>query len=325
MDSASMADTRQFRSGAIALALVAICAAGGLYYLASKPDLSPTPAAPPAPAPVAAAPAPPPGPPAGPPAGTIPPEFDVVRVDPSGNAVIAGRAEPGATVTIRSGKTVVGTVTADSSGAFALAPDTPLPAGAQQLSLAETLPGNSQVVTGQTSAAVDVPATPATAPLTVLSSPTGSKVESGQGPAAGTLGLGTVDYDADGHAIFSGTAKPGAHVAIALDKSQIGTAIAGPDGHWHLAAQIPHSSGTLSVTDGTSATATAPFALETLPDAIAAGHVIIAPGQNLWLIARHAYGHGNLYTLIYSANAGQIHDPNLIFPGQAFALPKAKS
>jgi nucleoid-associated protein YgaU len=29
-----------------------------------------------------------------------------------------------------------------------------------------------------------------------------------------------------------------------------------------------------------------------------------------------------MYTLIYTANASQIHDPNLIFPGQAFALPK---
>ncbi len=318
-----MADTRQFRSGAVALALVALCAASGLYYLASKPDLSPTPAAPPAPmAAVAPAPAPPTG---APPTGTILPEFDVVRVDPSGSAVIAGRAQPGATVTIRSGKDVVGIVTADPSGAFAIAPDTPLPAGGQQLSLSETLPDTGQVVTGQTSAAIDVPATPTTAPLTVLSSPTGSKVESGQGPKPGTLGLGTVDYDANGHAIFSGTARPGAHVAVALDKSQIGTAVAGPDGHWKLAAQIPHNSGTLSVTDDTAAVATAPFALETLPDALAAGHVIIAPGQNLWLIARHAYGHGNLYTLIYSANAGEIHDPNLIFPGQAFALPKAKS
>jgi nucleoid-associated protein YgaU len=52
--------------------------------------------------------------------------------------------------------------------------------------------------------------------------------------------------------------------------------------------------------------------------------VVIAPGQNLWLIARHVYGHGNMYTLIYNANVGEIRDPNLIFPGQAFALPKQK-
>jgi nucleoid-associated protein YgaU len=85
---------------------------------------------------------------------------------------------------------------------------------------------------------------------------------------------------------------------------------------------------TLSATDANGTTVppvTAPFALETLPNALAAGHVIITPGDNLWLIARHVYGHGTLYTLIYSANASEIRDPNLIFPGQAFALPKPKS
>jgi nucleoid-associated protein YgaU len=305
-----MAETRQFRSGAIALALVAIGAIAGLYFLATKPDLEPTPVAPPPP-PVAAA------------AAVVAPEFDVVRVDPQGNTVIAGRAAPGAVVTVKTGSTIIGRVTADASGAFALAPDAPLAPGAQELTLSEALPGG-KVITGQSSASVDVP-TANTAPLAVLSGPGGSKVLSGQGPAAGTLGVGTVDYDADGHAIFSGTAKPGDTVTLSLNNTEIGQAVAGSDGHWTLAAKVPQNDGTLSVADGALPPATAPFALETLPDALAAGHVIIAPGQNLWLIARHVYGHGNMYTLIYNANASQIRDPNLIFPGQAFALPKSKS
>ncbi len=317
MDTADMAETKQFRGGAIALALVALCAIGGLYILASKPDISPTPVAPPAPPaappPQAAAPAPPPP----------PPPVDVVRDDPSGNTVIAGRAAPGAEVTIRSGAKIIGTVTADPSGAFALAPDTPLPAGAQQLTLSEALPGG-KTIAGPASASVDVPASPNTQSLTVLSGPNGSQVLSGQGPAAGTLGIGTVDYDANGHAIFSGTAKPGDHVSLMLDNAKIGDAVAGADGHWQLHASVPQTNGTLRVTDGALPPATAPFALETQPDALAEGHIVIAPGQNLWLIARHVYGSGTLYTLIYTANAGQIHDPNLIFPGQAFALPKQK-
>jgi len=311
-----MAETRQI-SGAIALAVVALGAIGGLYYLASKPEISPTPMAE---APPSTAAGTPPAVPAGPPA----PEFDVVRVDADGNAVIAGRAAPGSTVTVRSGNTVIGTVTADQSGAFALAPDNPLAPGAQQLTLAETLPGG-QNVAGQTSASVDVPKQAASGPaLAVVSGPNGSKVLSGQGPAAGTLGLGTVDYDANGHAIFSGTARPGDKISLSLDQAKLGDAVAGPDGRWRLNAQVPQQDGTLRVTDGALPAATAPFALETLPDALADGHVVIAPGQNLWLIARHVYGHGNMYTLIYNANESEIRDPNLIFPGQAFALPKPK-
>jgi len=305
-----MAETRQFKSGAIALALVAAGAIAGLYFLATKPDLQPTPPAPPPPAALAPAPAP------------AEPQFDVVRVDPQGNTVIAGRAAPGAVVTVKSGNAIIGKVTADASGAFALAPDAPLPPGAQELTLSEALP-SGKVISGDSSASVDVPANN-TAPLAVVSGPAGSKVLTGQGPAAGTLGIGTVDYDANGHAIFSGTAKPGDTVTLSLNNTEIGQAVAGADGHWTLAAKVPQNDGTLSAADGSLPPATAPFALETLPDALAAGHVVIAPGQNLWLIARHVYGHGNMYTLIYNANASQIRDPNLIFPGQAFALPKSK-
>jgi nucleoid-associated protein YgaU len=302
-------------TGLAGLALVAVLAIAGLFYLASRPETNPAPPAPPASAAQAPAAVPPP---AAPPA----PQFDVVRVDPSGNAVIAGRAAAGALVTIKNGDAVLGSVTADASGAFAFVPEKPLAPGAQQLTLSEALPGN-QIIAGAAPAAVDVPSKPNTAPLAVVSGPAGSKVLSGQGPAAGTLGIGTADYDANGHAIFSGTAAPGDHITLSLGGAKLGDAVAGPDGRWQVTAQVPKTSGTLSLSGGTGTT-TAPFALETLPAAVAAGHIVIAPGQNLWVIARHVYGHGNMYTLIYDANASQIHDPNLIFPGQAFSLPQPK-
>ncbi len=46
-------------------------------------------------------------------------------------------------------------------------------------------------------------------------------------------------------------------------------------------------------------------------------------GDSLWRISRKIFGRGIRYTLIYAANAGQIRDPNLIYPGQVFVLPKA--
>jgi nucleoid-associated protein YgaU len=308
-----MAETLRARGGIIALGLLALAAIGGLVYLGSKPDLQPTPPAPPPPAAAQAA-------------AVQAPQFDVVRVGSSGNTVIAGRAAPGATVTIKSGTKVIGTVVADAAGAFAFLPDTPLPPGAQQLTLSETLP-NGANVNGQTSAAIDVPAQSNGQSLSVLSGPNGSVVQSGQGPRPGQLAMGTVDYDANGHAIFSGTAPVGAHIAISLGDQKIGTVVAGSDGRWSYTAKVPTNSGTLAL-DATDSsghmlpTVTAPFALETLPTALAAGHVIIVPGQNLWLIARHVYGRGILYTLIYNANTGQIRNPNLIFPGQAFAVPR---
>lgn len=51
------------------------------------------------------------------------------------------------------------------------------------------------------------------------------------------------------------------------------------------------------------------------------GKAIIRKGDNLWTIARRVYGSGVKYTTIYEANANNISNPNLIFPGQVFELP----
>lgn len=48
----------------------------------------------------------------------------------------------------------------------------------------------------------------------------------------------------------------------------------------------------------------------------------ITRGDNLWFISRRTYGDGRRYTVIYDANQEQIRDPDLIYPGQIFVLPK---
>ncbi|MEH3119048.1 MAG: LysM peptidoglycan-binding domain-containing protein [Methylorubrum populi] len=48
----------------------------------------------------------------------------------------------------------------------------------------------------------------------------------------------------------------------------------------------------------------------------------ITRGDSLWQISRRTYGRGNRYTVIYDANQNQIRDPDLIYPGQMFVLPK---
>lgn len=51
------------------------------------------------------------------------------------------------------------------------------------------------------------------------------------------------------------------------------------------------------------------------------GSVIIRRGDTLWHISRRVYGKGLRYSTIYLANQDQIRDPDLIWPGQVFALP----
>jgi nucleoid-associated protein YgaU len=50
--------------------------------------------------------------------------------------------------------------------------------------------------------------------------------------------------------------------------------------------------------------------------------VIIRRGDTLWQIARRTYGAGVRYTTIYLANQEQIINPDMIAPGQIFAIPE---
>ena len=50
--------------------------------------------------------------------------------------------------------------------------------------------------------------------------------------------------------------------------------------------------------------------------------ITILRGHTLWAIAREAYGNPYLYVQIFEANRDQIRDPDLIYPGQVFTLPR---
>lgn len=259
------------------------------------------------------------------------PRFDTVRVDAGGNAVIAGRATPGATVTITANGKAIGTIKADQHGSFAFVTSIPLPAGGQQLALSETSKSGETLASAR-NVTVSVPKAPSEGVLAVLTGgpKTPSQVLSGQGPKPGTLGIGSVDYDSDGHAVIAGTAKPGAQVSLSLGGVALGTAMAGADGRWVLHTNhLPTRPGTFKLqsmsktgaVDATMQTAYAPRATGTL----AAGHVVVTRGQCLWLIARKRYGKGAAYAMIYRANEASISNPNLIYPGERLTLPKLGS
>jgi len=143
-----------------AAGVLVLAVAAGLFYVTSEEDVRPVPvetaAAPkeapaPAPAPSVEAPAPAvtkaPAPAA---AGSddkpdlSQPSFDVVRVDPEGNTVIAGKALPNATVRIMDGDRQIGEVKADDKGDWVFLPEEKLPSGSSILTLETPAEGESE-------------------------------------------------------------------------------------------------------------------------------------------------------------------------------------
>lgn len=100
-----------------------------------------------------------PAPPSPPPPVTTP-RFDVVRIAPDGEAVLAGRAAPGATVVVRDGESPVGTVKADGRGEWVMLPGKPLSPGARELGVSEIRPGTSEPVLSDKVVVVMVPDPP---------------------------------------------------------------------------------------------------------------------------------------------------------------------
>lgn len=301
------------------------------------------------------------------PAPPMAPSFDIVRVSPSGEAVVAGRAEPGATVALTSNGTEIGRVQADQTGQFVVLPAKPLPSGGQALELSARTDQGAKVEAAAPVLVIvpERPAPPTSVP-SVGKSPTvvamgssdsgsatgvdpkvgpklGIVVQAGpddaplrvlQGPSAGPgskLGLELVDYDQKGAIRFAGTAPPGSVTRVYADNTAIGDAVADASGHWRLS---PHDTMTPGLhrlrmdqigTEGSVvARVELPFERAQLTaQEVPTDRVVVQPQQSLWRLARRAYGQGIRYTEIFEANRDQIRDPNLIFPGQVFAIPAA--
>jgi hypothetical protein len=315
--------------------------------------------------------------PSGPaPAGPAPasPSFDIVRIDPQGGAVIAGRGTPGAEVTILSDGAEIGQATADGQGAWALTLATPLPSGPHALTLHErTAAGQLLASEGSVLMAVPMPSpTAPLPPLAVLTAPQQAPRVLQGPPGGGTtkpgqLGLGALDYDAHGDLTMSGTAAPNSTVRLYSDNRLIGEVHTDKEGRWTLTPGAVPPAAPATATPGTATLGTAastapaatspaaptpslgtaiaegthqlrldqvgpsgkvtgrvelPFRREVLPPGeLAAGRVIVQPGNNLWRIAYRTYGQGLRYTVIFQANRDQIRDPNRIYPGQVFSVP----
>lgn len=267
------------------------------------------------------------------------PTFDVVRVSPDGTAVIAGRAMPGAAVTISDGDRELGTVTADKRGEWVLTPTQALTPGSRTLSLKMKTAEGTEVAADETVTLVVPDAkrdiagrkqnetggalavvTPRQGGSRVLQSP----VKTDKSLA---VAIDTIDYNRAGAVTVGGDAPAKAEVQLYLDNTLVGHATADLQGRWSITPERLVDPGryTLRVdqvgADGkVAARAEVTFERQPIADSDSRAVVVVA-GNNLWTLARHLYGEGIQYTTIFDANQDQIRDPNLIYPGQIFILP----
>jgi nucleoid-associated protein YgaU len=215
------------------------------------------------------------------------PAFDVARIDQTGDAVIAGRAAPGAIVELLRNGERHDRVVADHTGQFIMVPPR-LPPGSYELTLRSTQPDGKQVISKQRVAiALDEVesssrAARAEAPLNIPETAVANRsaVHQTVGPS-------------EGHQPSKDALQIAKRKKLAVSPLPDATAVPLSDRASSAAVLVPKVATT-----------------------------VVSRGDSLWRISHVNYGAGMRYAAIYKANRDQIRDPNRIYPGQIFVLPK---
>ena len=274
------------------------------------------------------------------------PSFDIARIEPNGRAVIAGRAAPSARIVLLDGGKEIARTGADARGEWVLIlQDPPLASGQHELRVVQHIEGRAPVTSEQVVVAVVPepgpagnvgPNAPKEETLVMMVPPGGVATlvqppSAGGVPRSGDLAMSTLDYDDRGQLTITGQATAGGSVRAYLDGAPVAEGRAGRDGRWQLTPEKPVGPGKhtlrldrLSETGGPIARLEVKFDRAQVAASAGEGRRLhIVQGDNLWNISHAHYGHGGHFTLIFAANRDQIRDPNLIYPGQVFSLPKA--
>ena len=148
---------------------------------------------------------------------------------------------------------------------------------------------------------------------------------------ANNLSFDSLSYTSEGTLHLSGKALPGAKVDVYIGKDLVGTAFADENGFWNITLDKPVKPGDYILrfneieNEKVIATLDTPIRQSDLSEiSISENAIVVQPGNSLWRISRRFYGRGVLYTLIFKANNSQISDPDLIYPGQIFDIPRSK-
>ena len=198
------------------------------------------------------------------------PAFDVVRIEPGGDTVVAGHGAPRAKIDLRVDGQVVDSAIADDAGQVVFVPP-PLAPGAHALDLASSAIGGPIVVSAGSNVVVDAKAAPSPkpsqvavaaapppkaspAPIPSPTTPTLAALAPTPAPGARATPLAlaevfvrSVAATAEGRLDVQGSTAPGRTVRIYLNGSYLADAVAGPDGQWSLTIERGMTAGEYSV------------------------------------------------------------------------------
>ena len=258
------------------------------------------------------------------------PTFDIVRITPKGDAVIAGRSKPNKLVNIFDGNEKLGQVSSDTNGEWVWSSKEPLKNGIKKLHL-NFRKESGEVIRSDQTIIVFLEKDSTQIPIILKSSLSGKTNSHLMNLKALESGFTVdyVEYTPQGKINFSGRSEKNKNLSFFIDNKLIGKTLSNDKGFWTFVTKnkIPLGKLDLRVNlklNNQLYSFNTPIFNENLNDLnqlLDNKNFVVQPGNSLWRIARKTMGGGIFYSEIYKKNQIKISDPDLIFPGQVFTIP----
>ena len=287
--------------------------------------------------------------------------LDLVNVSPDGVVVLSGQSNAGNLIEIYNGDNLIASASANGKGDWVAVPDMALAPGTYLLTVTTTTEDGDVILSDRAvvivipndadtpplvalvpvNEAVDMQAELLQSPLTedakdsvisvtdvpVLTVDPTVPVELVADPSLPPqVTIRMIDALTDNRMAVSGFRQGTGNIAVMIDDISAQVSIS-PEGYL-AEAIIPDADQfpvAVAMTDDNGETlASARIILNKAKlDETLSGNalVVVQKGDALWRIAYRTYGEGIRYVDIYSSNAGEIKNPDLIYPDQIFIIP----
>ena len=253
--------------------------------------------------------------------------FDIVRLDKKGDVVIAGKTSPNIKVDILDGNETLASVFSDSNGDWVWVSEKPLPEGIKRFNL-KHFDGEDEFFSHQNIIILREKNKYLSSKILRFSKDSSLEIINNNQKILG-LSLDVAEYFDEDGLMLTGRAKPNTKVKLFFSDNFIKESESNNRGVWKMQLKkFDFADNNLIITteiEGQNIKLkTRIFEKKIDPNFIFEKEVTVKNGNSLWRIARKTLGGGVYYSEIYKNNMKEIENPDLIFPGQVFNIPKLK-
>ncbi len=251
------------------------------------------------------------------------PSFDLVRIEKTGNIIVAGRNVRESNISVVINKKIVATEHTNKDGEFVYAPNDALKPGNYVISLIDS----DKNIKSADSVFVYISEQGYRNSVSLLMTKNGSKVMQAPVLMDGDLIVSKIDYMDNGRMVVTGKALPRLRVSLTLNDEYIGFARVSDYKNFGLGADVGKlESGkeyklNIRLHDGEGTTIANVEHSFVMPEMTGDDDTFytVRRGDCLWIIARNFLRRGILFTMIAERN--NIKNPDLIFPEQNLQIP----